>query len=181
LSPNYAVTIWSLADQGLPSDRDLQGYSAFIVDSGDYALDGTILPLMGRLGPAPVLWIGSQILSLPDQELPQEPLLDVQVADAAHPLAAGFDADEVLTLNPSESGVPATVISTEDFTEETGMPFVRGPESAEAGAPVVASYADETDADYRTLFATFAFYRLPDGAQRLFAENAAAWLIGEGD
>ncbi len=179
LSPDYAVTTWSLADQGMPTDIDLQGYDAYIVDSGDYALDATIVPLMGALGPARVMWMGSQILSLPDQEMPREMLADLQVADAAHPLATGFTADEVIALNPSESGVPATVISTEDFGEDTGIPFVRGPESAGAGAPVVVSYADESDADYRTVFATFAFYRLPQDAQVTFAQNAVAWLMGE--
>jgi hypothetical protein len=180
LSPDYAVTIWSLADRGLPTDVDLQGYRAYIVDSGDYALeDATIVPLMGRLGPARVMWIGSQILSLPDQEMPREPLTDLRVADAAHALAAGFAEDAIITLGPSESGAPATVISTEDFAEETGIPFVRGPESVENGAPVVVSYADIADPDYRTLFAAFAFYRLPREAQSLFAQNAMGWLMEE--
>jgi hypothetical protein len=180
LGQDYAVTLWSLADQGLPTDVDLQGYAAYIVDSGDYALeDATIVPLMGRLGPARVMWIGSQILALPDQEMPRQPLEDLQVADAAHPLTAGFAADEVITLTPSESGIPATVISAEDFTEDTGIPFVRGPESAEAGSPVVASYADVTDPDYRTIFATFAFYRLPEDIQPLFAQNAIQWLMDQ--
>lgn len=179
LSPDYAVTTWSLVDQGAPTDVDLQGYDAYIVDSGDYALDTTLVPLMGELGPSRVMWIGSQILSLPNQELDREMLADVQIADVAHPLAAGFTADEVITLNPSESGIPATVISAEDFSEDTEIPFVRGPESPAAGAPVVVSYADQTDPDYRTIFATFAFYRLPEEAQAIFAQNAAAWLLGE--
>ncbi len=179
LSPDYAVTTWSLADQGTPTEVDLQGYDAYIVDSGDYALDTTLVPLMGDLGPARVMWIGTQILTIPNQEMNREMIVDLQVADAGHPLAAGFAADEVIPLRPSESGVPATVITAEDFGEETGIPFVRGPESVEAGAPVVASYIDEADADYRTLFATFAFYRLPEAAQTAFAQNAAAWLLAE--
>jgi hypothetical protein len=127
------------------------------------------------------MWTGSQIVSLFEPERSEEPLADLQVADAGHPLAAGFVADEVVTLNPSESGVPATVISAEELDEDIGVPFTRGPESIEAGAPVVASYADLTIPDYRTIFATFAFYRLPEDVQPLFADNAVAWLMGGGD
>jgi hypothetical protein len=181
LSANYAVTTWSLMDQGPPSKTDLQGYDAYIVDSGDYALDAAVIPLMSQLGTAPVMWTGSQIVSLFEPERSEEPLADLQVADAGHPLAAGLVADEVVTLNPSESGVPATVISAEELDEDIGVPFTRGPESIEAGAPVVASYADLTIPDYRTIFATFAFYRLPEDVQPLFADNAVAWLMGGRD
>jgi hypothetical protein len=178
LSESYDVTVWYTSLDGVPTASDVAGYDVYIIDTGDYASDISDLDIIGTLEEAEnvgVMIIGAQPIPLFTNF---EPIDDIQVADSTHPLAAGFEADEVLALSASESGVPAVVATEEDaeIGEEVTIVFKRGPDSPSPGAPVIAAGYDDTQS-LRVIAAFFAFYRLPEDAQRTFALNAVSWLL----
>jgi hypothetical protein len=177
LKESYDVTVWYTSRDGIPTASDTAGYDAYIIDSGDYAADLTDVEILAALEEAE--GVGAMLIGA--QPLPFfvefAPINDIQVADATHPLAAGFESDEVLALSASESGVPAVVVAEDEseLGEDTAVVFRRGPDSPSPGtAIVVAAYDKETDV--RMILAFFSFYQLPEDAQRTFALNAAAWL-----
>ena len=180
LGESYDVTLWSVSQDGVPTGDDLDGYEAYIIDSGDYAFDegAAVLAVLGAIERGGVMLIGAQPLPLSDEDL--APIEDLAVADPAHPLAAGFPSDAVFALLPSESGIPAAVLSGEGDGEETQVAFTRGPASPESGVPalVTALQGDDADGADRLIVATFASYRLPEDARRTLALNAAEWLMG---
>jgi hypothetical protein len=180
LSGLYSITVWSTSLDGIPTNADLEGYDAYIVDSGDYAFDFEEVDTFLALSEleAGVMFIGAQPLPAFDDVL--APLEDLEVTSGDHPLALGFFDGEIITLLESESGIPALVIAPDDEfmagSEGTSSVFVRGPASEEAGAPVVLAVEEEGQ---RVIFAAVAFYRLPDDIRFLFALNAVDWLLGE--
>lgn len=185
LSDSYDVTVWSTSSDGIPTGDDLAGYDAFIIDSGDYAFDiedSETFAMLGSIESGGIMLIGAQ--PFPALDVDSEPINDLAIADSAHPLADSLAADDIITLLPSESGVPAMVLAEEDFfgpaEEEVAVVFTRGPDSPEAGTPaLIAATGDAGPADIdRIILAPFAFYRLPEEAQRALALNAAAWLVG---
>ncbi len=180
LSESYAVTVWSIQDAGLPDDEDLEGYDVYIIDSGDYALDEEnteVFSTLDNVEVSKMLLIGAQPLPVYEGEF--EPIYDLQVMDAEHPLANGFDVGDVIPLGESESGVPAIVIPDAEDSD-IGVIFARGPESTPEEAPAVMTILDEYDEEEssRAVVATFAFYRLPEDAQRTLALNIVHWLMG---
>jgi len=186
LSASYDITVWSTSSDGIPTDEDLAGYDAYIIDSGDYAFDiedSDTFAVLGNIEGGGIMLIGAQPFPAIDSD--SEPINDLTVADATHPLADGFSADETITLLPSESGVPAMVITDEDLLgpsdEEVAVVFTRGPDSPQAGTPALIAAFDNLGPDGidRIIVAPFAFYQLPEKAQRTLALNAAAWLVGE--
>jgi hypothetical protein len=180
LGDSYQVTVWSTSQDGLPTDADIAGYEAYIIDSGDYAYDTedieTLSPFF-TLQEGNVMFIGEQ--PFPSFTTDPAELNDLELVDATHALAAGFSEGELITLLPSESGVPAIIIpdSPETFGEGD-IVFTRGPDSPEAGNPAVIAAIDE-QTNGRIILVGFAFYRLPEEAQRTFALNAVGWLVGE--
>ncbi len=182
LSESYDVRVWSMRRDGVPTKDDLDGYAAYIATSGDYAYDEAgpdILSVLEDVERGGVMLAGAQILPGVDERY--EPIEDLKVVDAAHALAAGFAADETFTLLASESGVPAVIMSEADLDGvdfEACAVFARGPDSPEAGAPVLVALADDEAEDEvgRVIVATFAFYRLPEDARRRLALNAVGWL-----
>jgi hypothetical protein len=174
----YTVTVWSTSRDGIPTGVDVAGYDAYIIDSGDYAYDledSDTLAAFTEVQGSSAMFIGEQPLPL----FAPEPVAinDLAVADVTHPIAFGFNADQVITLLPSESGVPAIVIpdSPESFGEGEII-FSRGPNSAEVGQPAVLAAINEQTGGH-VILAGFAFYRLPDDVQRDFALNAVKWLL----
>ncbi|HET7091797.1 MAG TPA: DUF4350 domain-containing protein [Anaerolineae bacterium] len=179
----YSVKVWSMRRDGTPASSDTTGYDAIIVDSGDYAFDSgdieslaTLTSLRGR-----VLFIGAQPVPVPEGETAL--ISDLVVVDAGHPIAKGFEQDQVIPLNPSESGVPALVIQPEALDSagaEVAVIFERGPESEEAGArALVAGTGGVGDTVERAIVAAFALYQLPEDMQRMLVLNAVGWLLAE--
>jgi len=179
----YSVKVWSMRRDGTPSSSDTTGYDAIIVDSGDYAFDSgdieslvTLTSLRGR-----VLFIGAQPVPVPEGDTAL--INDLVVVDAGHPIAKGFEQDQVIPLNPSESGVPALVIQPEALDSagaEVAVIFERGPQSEEAGArALVAGTGGGDDAIERAIVAAFALYQLPEDMQRMLVLNAVEWLLAE--
>jgi hypothetical protein len=179
LSDSYDVTTWYTSRDGLPTIEDVAGYDAYIIDTGDYEADVADLDVFTsfeEIESGGIMFIGAQPLPF---FIDFEPIDDLQVTDSTHPLAAGFEPDEILALSASESGVPA-VLAEEgagDGTDDATVVFRRGPDSPSPGAIVVMASQDDL-LEVRTIIALFSFYRLPEDAQRTFALNAAAWLVG---
>ena len=178
LSSVYTVTVWSTSRDGIPTSDDVANYDAYIIDSGDYAYDvkdTETLSAFTSVEGSGTMFIGEQPLPL-FQPQPAK-LDDLAIADATHPIAFGFAADQVITLLPSESDVPAIVLpdSRESFGQ-TDIVFNRGPNSAEAGRPALLAALNEQTGGH-VILASFAFYRLPEEAQRTFALNAVKWLL----
>ncbi|MFL7790510.1 MAG: DUF4350 domain-containing protein [Anaerolineae bacterium] len=182
LSESYNVTTWYTSRDGIPTPADVAGYDAYIVDTGDYAADVADLDVFiafEDIESGGMMFIGAQPLPFFTEF---EPIDDLQVADNTHPLAAGFEPDEILALSASESGVPAVLAEEGEGggTEGNSVVFRRGPDSISPGAIVVLAGEDEV-LGIRSIIALFSLYRLPEDAQRTFALNAAAWLVGAGE
>jgi hypothetical protein len=180
LSGVYDVTIWSIKNQGVPIDSDLEGYDAYIVDTGDYIYDDEVAKVLEGVSDIdPVLLIGEQPFSVDGEFFKAAPIADLVVTDAEHPLAFMFTEGETVVLSESESGTPALILPKDLFiTTDTGtVVFERGSSSEEAGSPAV--YASDENADQRFVVATFAFYRLPVDKQFNFILNVVEWLTAE--
>ena len=183
LGESYDVTVWSTREDGIPTDNDLEGYDAYILDSGDYAFDAddidTFAAMAGVGGR--VMFIGAQ--AVPAGEAGTAPIDDLEVVDATHPLAAGFAEGDVIPLLASDSDVPAIVVVEDTLrssgeTAEVSIVFARGPDSQDSGSPAVVTSTGDAITG-RIIVATFAFYQLPDEARRTFALNAVKWLMEE--
>ena len=181
LSESYDVVVWSMAQDGAPTEDDLAGYDVYIIDSGDYAFDidnADALSTLDYIESGGVMFAGAQ--SVPFLGTEQEPINDLQVADASHPLADGFTQDEVLALFESESDVLSVVVG-DDLGDEAQAVFARGPDSPESGTAALVAVIDEGEAVSRIIITTFAFHRLPEDVQRTLALNAVEWLMIAGD
>ncbi|HEY4689720.1 MAG TPA: hypothetical protein VIK33_10440 [Anaerolineae bacterium] len=183
LGSRHTVKVWSIEKDGLPTGTDVAGYDAYVVESGDYAFDiedfDTLIAITGIQGD--VMFIGSQALPLPEGDT--APISDLVVADARHPIAKGFDRGEVLQLKPSESGVPALIITKDVYDPSQGnftVIFKRGLQSDRpGGAALIAGEGRPGDTLQRVVLASFALYQLPDDAQRRLMLNAVDWLLGD--
>lgn len=178
----YAVTRWTIPDDGQPTRADLEGYAVYIIDSGDYAgslSDSPAFQAIDRISSGNVLLVGAQPLPIDTAEFEYAPINDLVVADTTHPLLEGLTAGELITLLPSESNVPAMIISGDDV--ESAILLTRGPNSPSTGSPALVAAVDETSDINRIVVAAFPFYRLPESVQRTLALNIAAWLMADGD
>jgi hypothetical protein len=182
LVDSYAVTLWSIKEDGIPTAEDVAGYGAYVIDSGDHAFDESsfaVLEVMDYVESGGVMLIGAQ--PLPFLGTYNEPIYDLQVADASHPVGTGFVAEEVIPLLASESGVPAVVISDvgdDERENEVTVILTRGPDSPENGVPALVASVNREASVSRVVFAAFAYYRLPQDTRRTLALNAVAWLMG---
>ena len=177
LQDNYEVTTWSTAEGGLPSLDDLTAYDLSIWTAGDHeaTLEGEAGDLLFNLmfEGVPVILSGAYV-SDSTTELVQR---DIQVNDASHPLARGFEAGEIIDFVTPPSGSDYEIALLEDLTEEDGdFVFVRGPNSEASGQPSVVTLEDEFGA-FRLVYISFPVYLLPEGPAAQLVENAASWLL----
>lgn len=179
LGERYQVSVWSTAHDGIPTEGDIHGFDGYVIDTGDYAFDvedADTFRILSSFENA-VFYIGAQ--SYPVFSTAPDPVDDLEVAKVDHPIAQGFEAGEVIPLAPSESGVPANVLLAENLDKATTkVIFQRGPESPQAGAPILFAFEDEGTGN-RMVFGFFALYRLPERAQQMLVLNALQWLLGK--
>jgi hypothetical protein len=123
-----------------------------------------------------IMLIGEQPLPSSAEEVATAEIKDLQVQNAKHAVADGFEKDEVLPLGTLANDLPAMVIPEDD---EVTVILTRGPDSKEPGSPALIAGEDSNDPTARYIVAGFAFYRLPADAQRTLARNIAAWLLNE--
>jgi len=176
LGPYYNLTVWSVFLDGIPTSEDVVGYDLYLIDSGDYAFDEesfTIVQTM-LLNEIPTWLLGSQPLFA----FETEPLVDIEVVDAAHPIVAGI-AESLITLSESLSGVPEQLLRLENFDTSGGASVIlaRGPGSTTPGAVVLFAFDDGITA--RAVIATLPLYRLPFDVQETLALNIVGWLLGD--
>jgi hypothetical protein len=177
LQDTYDVTTWSVAEGGLPSLVDLALFDLSIWTMGDHegALDGEAGDLLFNLmfEGVPIILSGAYV-SDSATELVQR---DIQVNDASHPLASGFQSGEIIDFVAPPSGSDYEMGVLEDFTEEDGaIVFVRGPNSEASGLPSVVTLEDEFGG-LQLVYVSFPIYLLPAGPKEQFVTNAVSWLL----
>jgi hypothetical protein len=177
LQEGHEVSIWSVADTGLPSLDDLVLFDLSIWTMGDYeeglGIEASDLLFNLMFEGVPVILSGAYI-SDSESELVQR---DIQVNDASHPLARGFEAGEVIEFVMPPSGSEYEMAVLDDWTEEDGdIVFVRGPNSEASEVSSVVAIVDEFG-DFRLVYVCFPVYLLPQDAKVQFVENAASWLL----
>jgi hypothetical protein len=177
LEEDYEVSTWSTAEQGLPEVADLQDYDVVIWTAGDFEdafgepESGLLFALM--LEDIPVLVSGAYIGDATERAVQR----DIQVKDASHPLAQGFDPGEVITFVDAPSGEEYEIDVLSDLGDgETDVVFVRGPESESEGLPSIAVVSDAASST-RVVFAGLPIYLLPEEARARIVLNAVAWML----
>jgi hypothetical protein len=95
---------------------------------------------------------------------------------ANHPIARGFDAEEIIDLTlpiPTDPAVEPLQPDVVSHTADARVIFSRGPESRQPGAPAIIAYEDD-----RSKVAYFAFpvYILPDEAKTTLLKNTVDWF-----
>jgi hypothetical protein len=175
LEGTYDVTVWSITQDGLPDPFDIS-YDLAIWTAGDLEgtfgdEEGNVLFEMILMG-TPILLSGGYV----DESDVLAVQHDLQVNDADHPLAEGFESDEVIAFEPpSDADYEINVL--EGFEpDEADFVFVRGPESEESGAPSVVAVEDEFSG-VRIAIIGFPIYLLPKDAQSRLVLNTVSWLL----
>ena len=176
----YTATVWSAYWDGEVTLEQMQSYDAVIWCTGDYQEEGTtpaendLLAIAAYLADGGRLILAGAFVGDPE-ESESGLLLDVQVAQADHPLSEGFEADQVITLErftANEDYSPYLLGETEVET----VVFGRGPASEFAGEAVVAVDGGEF-ADSRTILVGLPIYLMPWEERRQLATNAVHWLM----
>lgn len=177
LEERYDVVVWSTSQDGLPDTTELLGYDLVIWTAGDYKdafgdeMSNLLFALM--LEGIPVVVSGAYIGDSASQAVQR----DIQVQDIAHPLAEGFEPDQVIPFVSAPSGSEYEIDVLEDFQEgEDAIVFVRGPESEASGAASVAIIEDQVSG-MRLVFVAFPLYLLPEAPRAQLVLNAASWLL----
>jgi hypothetical protein len=176
LGERYDLTVWSVDEKGLPGEADLAGYDLVIWTSGDHedALgdgeDNVLYSVM--LDGVPVILSGAFLGDVQNGAVQR----DIQVKDANHPLAQGFAEEQVISFVAAPSGLEYETSILEDPGEGSTIPFVRGPESEQGGAPAVVSTKDER-AGLQVVFIGFPLYLLPDEAKSQLVLDTVDWML----
>jgi hypothetical protein len=178
LESRYEVTSWSMAEDGALDTQELSDYDLIIWAAGDFedpmGDEESDLLFFAMLEGIPVVLSGAYVGDTASESVQR----DIQVSDATHPLAEGFDLGEVIAFVPGPSGSEVETDVMEDGGEEEGIfiPFVRGPDSEDAGAPAIYVLDDEFSG-MRIVLVGFPIYLLPEEAKTQLVLNVADWLI----
>jgi hypothetical protein len=172
----YQATVTSVVADGWPDSAELTTYDLVIWTAGDYEQglgdEGNDLFLDAVLEGIPVILSGAYIGESETQSVQQ----DLQVEDASHPLAGGFEPGEVIPfIGPDGVGYEVDLL---DDTGESGetIVFVRGPASEDSGLASVVALNDEYS-ELHVVLIGFPIYALPDEASSRLVLNAVSWLL----
>lgn len=180
LEAGYQATIWSTSWEGEVTLEQMQAYGGVIWCTGDYQEAEMTPSLEDFLTIAAYLADGGRVIlagAFIGSETGRERglLLDLQVAQPDHPLASGFEADEVIPLErftAIEDYSPYVL----DETDADAIVFTRGPASEFAGRAVISVNQDELSGS-RTVFIGLPLYLVPWEARFQLGENAIRWLM----
>jgi hypothetical protein len=177
LEERYEITIWSAARDGPPDMMDLLEYDLAIWTAGDFEdvmgdeYDDLLFTAMFE--GIPLILSGAYVGDTATEAVQR----DIQVQNATHPLASGFESGGVIDFVPAPSGAEYEVGVLEDFQEDEGsMIFVRGPNSGESGIASIVTLEDEFSG-FRLVFIGFPLYLLPDAPKSDLVTNAVSWLL----
>lgn len=177
LESRYEVTAWSIAEDGALDAQELSDYDLIIWAAGDFedpiGDEESGILFVAMMEGIPVIVSGAYIGDTETESVQR----DIQVSDATHPLAEGFDLGEVIAFVPGPSGSEYETRVLEDGGEEEGafIPFVRGPDSEDAGAPAIYVLDDEFSG-MRLVLVGFPIYLLPEEPKTQLVLNMADWL-----
>jgi hypothetical protein len=177
LGDRYDVSVRSLSADGPPQEEDFEGIDLVIWTAGDYdeilSDDESDMIFMAVLEGIPTLVSGAYVGDTGAESIQR----DIQVSDSSHPLAEGFDAGEVIEFVPGPSGREYATSILEDTEEEgTLIPFVRGPDSEDAGQASIVVVEDEFT-DIRIVLMGFPLYLLPEQPKSRLVLNAVEWML----
>jgi len=172
----YQVTVTSVLADGWPDSADLTTYDLVIWTAGDYEQglgdEGSDLFLDAVLEGIPVILSGAYIGESETWSVQQ----DLQVEDASHPLASGFEPGEIIPfIGPDGIGYEVDLLDDAGESGET-IVFVRGPASEDSGVASVVALEDEYS-DLHVVLLGFPVYALPDEASSRLVLNAVSWLL----
>lgn len=177
LEESYDVVVWSTGENGTPDPNQMLDYDLVIWTAGDHrdAFDDQTSDLLFdlMLEGMPTVMSGAFIGDSTSQAVQR----DIQVYDNTHPLAWGFEADEVIPFLTAPSGDEYEIDVLEDFRQgEDTIVFVRGPESEASGVASLAVIADEVGG-LRLVFVGFPLYLLPDEPRARLVLDMVSWLL----
>ena len=175
----YQVTLWSTAVEGELDLARMSSFDAVIWCTGDYQKEGGIpdpedlSTLLAYLDGGGRLILSGAFIGPEEGE--RGLILDVQVAQAEHPLAEGFEAGEVIALERFTADEDyATTVLTE--TNEQAIVFTRGPESEWPGRAAITVEENAT-AGSKTVWMGVPLYLLPVDVRYQLAGNAIDWVL----
>jgi hypothetical protein len=177
LEESFEVTVRSVAKEGLPDVDTLLKYDLTIWTAGDYeegvSPEASDLMFELLMDGEPIILSGAYASDSKTEAVQR----DLQVKDATHPLAKGFQAGQVIGFVAAPSGKEYEIIVPDDFKEDqSSVIFVRGPESEESGADSIAALEDQVTG-FRLVFIGFPVYLLPDTAKSQLVLNSVSWLL----
>lgn len=177
LGERYEITMWSAARDGPPDMMDLLEYDLAIWTAGDFedamGAEYDDLLFTAMFEGIPLILSGAYV----DDPITEAVQRDIQVQNAAHPLASGFESGQVLDFVTAPSGADYEVGVLEDFeADEESVVFVRGPNSEESGMATIVTLEDEFSG-FRLVFIGFPLYLLPDAPKSALVANAVSWLL----
>ncbi len=185
----YAPVPWYTADLGGPGEADLVGYDWVIWSGGLYQASGP------DIDEQEMLWAfvseAGKKLTISGRNHPlagESPgeasiILDVVKTDEVPTLVTGFP-DEPIDLLASLPPVVPIGVQADDYGPDVTMSVAlrRGPNSADADAPLVVALTATTEpdlAEVRVLVLGLALNWLPDDYAPQLVQNMAAWMLGE--
>ena len=176
----YQTTVWSTGWEGEVTLEQMASYDAVIWCTGDYQEEGftpaedDLFKIIEYLAGGGRVILAGAFIGDPE-ESEGGLLLDVQVAQAGHPLAKGFESDQIITLERFTADEDYSPYLLEDADPETTV-FTRGPASAFEGEAIITAEEDEFIGS-RTLFIGFPIYLMPWEERYQFGTNALLWLM----
>jgi hypothetical protein len=179
LGERYDVTAWSIAQDGFPDADIFYDYDLIIWTTGDFENafgeeeSDLLIPVV--LGGMPLLLSGAYL----DDAATLAVQRDIQVDDATHPVAMGFEPGEIIPFVPPPSGAAYEINVLEtDLTEDGVSVFVRGPDSEAAGVSSVG-VTEEDVFGTRIAVIGFPVYLLPQTAKTRLVLNTMEWLLSD--
>lgn len=189
LSATYRVDTWFTADNQELDLAELQEYDAIIWTTGDYwddsigEADTELLTEYIETG-GNLLLSGASIAFDWDHTdfLTQVAHVDyltfakqkgIQVALPDHPIARGFEEQEVITFTETLSDEMALEPDVVAHTDDARVIFQRGPESDNEGAASVIVYEDDRS---KVAYYVFPLYVVPAEARAVLVDNTIDWF-----
>ena len=184
IEAGYPATIWSTYLDGEVTLEQMQSYDAVIWCTGDYQEEGITPALDDLLTISFYLADGGRVILAgafigDPEESESGLLLDIQVTQADHPLAEGFEADQIITLErftADEDYSPYLL----DETDPEAIVFARGPASEFAGGAVITVDEDESTGS-STIVIGFPIFLMSWEEQQQLGTNAILWLMEGGE
>jgi hypothetical protein len=182
LNAGYEPVVWSTNLDGEVTLEQMASYNAVLWCTGDYQAEGgnPSEEEMNAVGEyltqgGSVLLIGAFLGDPEDQD--RGLLLDIQLDQADHPLAQGFEPEEVITLErfTAEEDYVAYVMSDVDAD---AVVWTRGPQSEFPGEAAIVVLEDDLSGG-RLAMVGVPLYLLPYDEADQLGTNIVLWLVRE--